>query len=86
MKTVIHVNQHKIRSNTKNGTDEPCLTVKTYKDNRYASEAIIRDDEGKEVARVVYRPHKPLGCGARCWIETQLDVETVSSESMIEGE
>jgi hypothetical protein len=27
------------------------------------------------VARIVYRPHKPLGCGAHCWIETQLKVD-----------
>lgn len=76
MKTIIHVNQHIVRSNTKNGTDEPCLTVKTYKENRYTSNAIIRDEDGNEVARVVYSPHKPLSCGARCWIETQLQVDT----------
>lgn len=77
MKTVIHVNQHKVKANKKVALEdtEPVLTVKTYKDNRYAKEAIIRDAEGKEVARVVYRPHKPLSCGAHCWIETQLDVE-----------
>ena len=75
MKTIIHVNQHKIKKNRNFKGSEPVLTVKTYKDNRYAHEAIIRDETGKEVARVVYRPHKPLGCGAHCWIETQLDVE-----------
>ena len=77
MKTIIHVNQHKIKSNKKVALDdtEPVLTVKTYKDNRYAKTAIIRDENGKEVAKVVYRPHKPLSCGAHCWIETQLDVE-----------
>ena len=75
-KTIIHVNQHTIRANAKHGTDDPCLTVKTYEDNRYAHEAIILDDEGNEVARVVYRPHKPLSCGARCWIETRQPVET----------
>lgn len=77
MKTIIHVNQHKIRQNTKRGTNEPCLTVKTYKSNNYAHTAIIRDADGEEVARVVYSPHKPLGCGARCWIETQLEVEAI---------
>ena len=51
--------------------EEPVLTVKTYKDNRYASEAVIVDDDGIEVARVVYRPEKPLSCGAHCWIETK---------------
>jgi hypothetical protein len=75
MKTIIHVNQHKIKRNRKLKGNEAVLTVKTYKDNRYAHEAIIRDETGKEVARVVYRPHKPLGCGAHCWIETNLDVE-----------
>ena len=79
MKTIIHVNQHVIKRNRKNGTDEPCLTVKTYKDNRYTSSAIIRDKNGEEVARIVYRPHKPLSCGAHCWIETHNEV-TVEGE------
>jgi hypothetical protein len=75
MKTIIHVNQHTIRRNHKTGAREPCLTVKTYKDNRPANSAVIRDADGNEVARVVYRPDKPLGCGARCWIETSLTVD-----------
>ncbi|MAK30925.1 MAG: hypothetical protein CL490_10670 [Acinetobacter sp.] len=74
VKTIIHVNQHKIKSNKKKDDVEPVLTVKTYKDNRYAHEAIIVDSDGNEVARVVYRPHKPLSCGAHCWIETQNEV------------
>ena len=76
MKKIIHVNQHVIKRNTKNKTDDPVLSVKTYKDNNYAHEAIIRDKSGNEIARVIYRPHKPLSCGARCWIET----DTESSE------
>ncbi len=77
MKTIIHVNQHVIKSNRRSpdSTPDPVLTVKTYKDNRYMSEAVIRDESGREVARVVYRPHKPLSCGAHCWIETRLSVE-----------
>ena len=74
MKTIIHVNQHKIRANTKNGTSDPVLTVKTYKDSRYMKEAVIIGEDGSEVARIIYRPHKPLSCGARCWIETELNV------------
>lgn len=77
MKKIIHVNQHKIRSNNKTGQREPVLTCKTYKENTYAHELIIRDGQGQEVARVVYSPDKPLSCGARVWIETQLDVEAV---------
>ena len=77
MRTIVHVNQHKIRENLKQGTKNPVLTVKDYKSNRYATDAIIRDAEGNEVARVVYSPDKPLSCGARGWIETQLEVQTV---------
>lgn len=75
MKTIIHVNQHKIRSNRKNRECEPVLTVKTYKSNTYGHSAIIRDTSGQEVARVVYRPEKPLPCGAHVWIETKHEVE-----------
>ena len=32
---------------------------------------------GTEVARVVYRPEKPLSCGAKVWIETANEVEVV---------
>ena len=47
LKKIIHVNQHKIRHNTKNGTDEPVLTVKTYKENNYAHEAVIKTKESR---------------------------------------
>tara|TARA_R110002110_G_scaffold13031_1_gene62344 strand:- start:234 stop:467 length:234 start_codon:yes stop_codon:yes gene_type:complete len=77
MKTIIHVNQHVIRKNTKHGTNDPCLTIKTYKSSHYAKGAIILDRDGNEVARVVYRPSRPLSCGARCWIETQNEVEVI---------
>lgn len=78
MKRIIHVNMHKIRSNLKSGAREPVLTVKTYKSNDYAHEAVIRDADGNEMARVIYSPDKPLSCGARVWIETQLDVELIT--------
>ena len=70
MKTIIHVNQHKIKSNKKHNQLEPVLTCKTYKTNDYAHEAVIYGQDGKEAARVVYSPDKPLSCGAKVWIET----------------
>jgi len=75
MKHIIHVNQHKIKANRKNKTNEPVLTCKTYKDNRYGHTAIILDSEGTEVGRFVYRPDKPLSCGAHVWFETENDVK-----------
>jgi hypothetical protein len=78
MKKIIHVNQHKIRKNTKEGTDEPVLSVKTYKENNYAHEAVLKTKDGVEIGKVIYRPHKPLSCGARVWIE--FDTENIDVE------
>lgn len=80
MKTIVHVNQHKIKSNRKSGEIEPVLTVKTYKSNDYAHEAVIYGQDGKEAARVIYRPEKPLSCGAHVWIETSGKVDAVIIE------
>jgi hypothetical protein len=77
MKTKIHVNQHVIRRNLKEGSKEPLLTVKTYKNNRYAHQAVIKDAQGNVVAKVIYSPDKPLSCGARVWIETENEVDIV---------
>jgi hypothetical protein len=72
MKTIIHVNQHVIKANRKNGVEDPVLTVKTYKENRYAHEVEI---EGP--SKIVYSPDKPLSCGAHVWIETQGEVRII---------
>jgi len=73
MKTIIHVNQHIIKRNRKTGERAPVLTVKTYKSNTYASEVEVVGP-----CRIVYRPDKPLSCGATVWIETQDDVRFIS--------
>jgi hypothetical protein len=70
MKTIVHVNQHIIKANDKHGMRDPVLTVKTYKDNRYAHSVRI---DGPCVVR--YEPDCPLSCGARVWIETECNVE-----------
>jgi hypothetical protein len=70
VKTIVHVNQHIIKRNSKTGEREPVLTVKTYKDNTYATQVRI---DGPCV--VVYSPDKPLSCGAKVWIETDSNVE-----------
>ena len=72
MKTRIHVNQHKIRSNMKHGTNDPVFTVKTSKSNIYTHEVDI-----KGPSKVIYSPDKPLSCGAKVWIETESEVVTL---------
>jgi hypothetical protein len=73
MKTIIHVNQHIVKANAKNGAHDPVLTVKNYKSNTYANEVAIKGD-----SKVVYSPDKPLSCGARVWIETHSQVEVLA--------
>jgi hypothetical protein len=88
MHTKIHVNQHVIRRNAKRSPGdllEPVLTVKryqsaahrTHRENGYGYAAEILDAAGSVVARVVYRPESPLPCGAKVWVETDLEVRTV---------
>jgi hypothetical protein len=69
MKKRIHINQHVIRANAKNGTNDPAISVKTYKENITAHRVEIHG-----ASSVVYSPDKPLSCGARVWIETDESV------------
>jgi hypothetical protein len=70
MKKIIHINQHVIKANMKNNTNNPVITCKTYKSNEYAHSLEIKDKDNTVVAKVIYSPDKPLSCGAKVWIET----------------
>lgn len=67
----IHVNQHHIRANDKDDEHRPPLTVKTSKGNEKGHRVVLYHD-GVPVAEVLYKPHKPLACGARVWVETRV--------------
>jgi hypothetical protein len=67
--TRIHVNQHTIKANRKHGRDDPVLSVKRGGTNTYAHEVAVTGP-----SRIVYRPDRPLSCGARCWVETESEV------------
>jgi hypothetical protein len=61
----VHVNSHTIARNARHGTNDPPIAIRRgSKPAEYAHEVEL---VGK--ARVVYRPNKPLSCGARMWIE-----------------
>jgi hypothetical protein len=77
MKTIIHVNQHVIKANAKNGTNDPVLTVKSWNSNIYAHAVDIAGP-----SKVVYSPEKPLRCGAKVWIETHSEV-TIQNEPVV---
>ena len=74
VKTYIHVNQHKIRSKKKNGTNEPVITIKQGTKNTYCHEVKVLGP-----STVIYGGNnKPLlSCGARVVIKTEAEVEVV---------
>ena len=76
MKTKTHINQHHIKANAK-GSDLPVITVKDYKQNRKANHAAVVDSEGRPLVKVIYSPDNPLPCGAKVWIETDLEVTVI---------
>jgi hypothetical protein len=69
----IHVNQHKIRANKKNGTNDHVITIKEGRKNTYCNAVYIMGP-----SEVVYGGNdKPLlSCGARVVIRTDADIIT----------
>ena len=74
MKTYIHVNQHIIRSNKKNNTNDAVITIKRGSKNTYCKRVRILGP-----SEVIYGGNdKPiLSCGARVVIMTEGEVEIV---------
>lgn len=72
----IHVNQHLIRENAKNGNQEqPVFTIKTYNQNIRAHSLEIQGP-----STMVYQPENPLSCGAKVWMETRSNVVFLTDE------
>ena len=61
----IHINQHVIRANSKREERKPPITIKTSDANHKGWSVDVHG-----VSQVVYRPDKPLNCGAKVWMET----------------
>ena len=66
----IHVNQHVIKANAKNGENNPIFTIKQGGSNTYAFNVKVKGE-----MELVYSPDKPLSCGAKVWIETKGNIE-----------
>ena len=69
MKSIIHIDQHAIRANKKDGGRRPVISVKTYKSNTKCHSVTV---DGP--SEIVYSPDKPLSCGARVWVVTRCKV------------
>lgn len=71
MKKIIHINPNKIRDNMRTFDSERQHVILVQTDfHAYTGDEI----EIKGPSKIIYRPHKPLPCGARVWVETDADV------------
>lgn len=71
----IHVNQHVIKSNTKNKESNPVITVKYGKENYYGNSIEVESGE------FIYQAEKPiLSCGARLVFKTKGKVRILDSK------
>ena len=68
----IHINQHVIKANKKNGTNDPPITVKIGKLNQKCRGVIINGP-----SELVYRPDKPLPCGATVWLFSESPIACI---------
>lgn len=73
--TWIHVNQHRIRANKKNDTNEPVITVKRGRKNTYCHQVHIDGPSD-----VIYSGNAKtlLPCGARVAVVTDSPVTIIS--------
>jgi hypothetical protein len=64
--TRIHVRRDIIAKDRRDGTDTPAIGVETSgMRKRYGRRVTIHGP-----ASIIYRPNRPLHCGARAWIQT----------------
>ena len=70
-KKYIHVNQHRIRANKKNGRNDPVITIKEGRKNTYCNSVEIL---GASTIRYGGNDKPILSCGARVVIETESEV------------
>lgn len=81
----IHVNQHVIKANRDLpvAQQQAPLTVKipTTGENIKAFSVVIKGE-----STLMYRPSKPLDCGARVWLETRAEVIVAEFNPELEDE
>ena len=75
MKSIVHVNQHHVKSNHKNGTNLPVITIKQMGKTLYAWGV-----EFTGPSRLEYHECDPLSCGARVWMVTEEPIVMLDSE------
>lgn len=65
----LHVSQPNIRANRKDGGTRPVLSISTSSGTFHGDLIEIRGP-----SKLIYRPDRPISCGARVWVETRAEV------------
>lgn len=76
----VTINGHTIRSNINKAEPAPPIRISKSKHGapEYATQAVIKDEAGNEVARLVYDPQQAImGCGARLVLQTKFPVQPI---------
>ena len=68
----IHVNVNVIRWNKKHNNTLPACRVEFGGKTSYCKEVKILGP-----SQMVYRPERPLACGAKLWIETDASIQLI---------
>jgi len=65
----VHVDKKVIAANLKHGSSDPPITIQFSNGSIKCYGVTVFG-----VSEFVYRPHQPLSCGARLWIETTAEI------------
>lgn len=68
MKAKIVVNRHIADANRRHGRDDPCISVKTYKQTIYCKKV-----ESTGTIKLIQDIQHPLACGATIWMEANFE-------------
>ena len=68
MKARIFVNRHRVRENKKQGTNLPCIGIRTYKNSQYAKRVKLHNDW-----ELIQDFEKPMCSCATLWLEGQFE-------------
>lgn len=74
----VHVAQDAIRSNVKNGTDDPALILNEGGKPARVKKIEIRLHDGTLVGTFVQDMSNPKSCGARIWFDVNKEVARAS--------
>lgn len=69
----IVINKHIVKANAKNGTNDAPISIQTSRGVERAHEVYLSGP-----AKLVYRPDKPLKCGASVWLEVRREHVTAA--------